>query len=108
MMSDHHYIDYFSELKGKPRSVQLALLGEARYEIFVKQKQTGKATLILVFTFLVYFAFLLVATLSLSNLWLQALSVGVVFYVGHKILKSIYGKLLHRGLMVVLNGEVEH
>ena len=52
MLTENDFVDYFSELKGRPVEEQMSLLGHARYEVFARQGHTGKATLLLFLSFL--------------------------------------------------------
>ena len=105
-MREREFLDYFPELKGRPEDEQLALLGAARYEAFVRQKLAGKAGLLLVLT--IPLGMLIAAIplmLGADSIPLNTLAIGVALAIVFPVHKRLYGRLLQRGVRRVVERE---
>ena len=103
------YINYFDELKGVSASEQEVLLEKARHEAFAVQKLAGKSALHLVFTFIISFLIAtgpIIAIDSPESLnWFNGLFVGMGCIWALYYYRFQYGKLIHKGLVVILEQE---
>lgn len=105
-MREKEFLDYFPELKGRPKEEQIALLGAARYEAFSRQKLVGKAVLLMILVFLIV---MLIASVPLilgsESILLNTLALGAGLAIALPIYKRLYGRLLRQGLNQVLGRE---
>lgn len=103
-MNTKHYVNYFPEIKDKPKQEQLILLEHARFQAFSKLKLSGMSAVNLLIS-LLFIAALTVASAihfgypSFSNI--LALSIGLG--IQHYFLKWADGRLLKKGLIQTLD-----
>lgn len=102
-MNTKYYINYFSEIKEKPKQEQAEILEQARFQTFAILKLSGFSALNLLASLLIIAALAVASAVyftypSIYNLVAVAIGLGIQHY----FLKWADGRLLRRGLKLAL------
>lgn len=103
MLREREFVDYFSELRGRPLEEQMSLIGSARYEVFVRRGHTGKAASLIILSLLLGFAVAsLPVVFGIESLLLRLVFIPLAVVIFMQVYKRLYGRLLKQGLSHVL------
>jgi hypothetical protein len=104
------YVNYFDEIKDRSREEQLEILEKARYEAFVVQRLAARSIgyflLELLVSFVLCTAVIIYFDFGSIPYGLNFLPLFfLLFPLGMFLHRRLHGKLLHKGLTIVLSAE---